>query len=111
MAYLVYILRCEGGTLYTGLTNDLPHRLRAHTGAVSSGARYTRAHPPRRVEAVWECGDKIAAARLEYAIKRSLARRDKEALIAAPDTLTDRLPQLAELTFAYRKDLTGEVEK
>lgn len=111
MAYLVYILRCEDDTLYTGLTNDLTHRLRAHTGAVSAGARYTRSHPPRRVEAVWECGDKIAAARLEYAIKKSLCRRDKEALIAAPDILTDKLPQLAELTFRYRGDLTGEVRK
>ena len=30
MGYLVYILRCGDGTLYTGCTNDLPRRLQAH---------------------------------------------------------------------------------
>ena len=30
MEYLVYILRCGDGSLYTGCTNDLPRRLRAH---------------------------------------------------------------------------------
>ena len=30
MGYLIYILRCGDGTLYTGCTNDLPRRLQAH---------------------------------------------------------------------------------
>ena len=32
MGYLVYILRCGDGTLYTGCTNDLP-RFLPHKGA------------------------------------------------------------------------------
>ena len=40
----VYILRCGDGTLYTGWTNDLEKRLRAH--AAGKGAKYTRARLP-----------------------------------------------------------------
>ena len=38
-----------------------------------------------------------AAAKVEYAIKKHLTRPEKEALIAAPDTLAQLLPQLADL--------------
>ena len=44
MGYLVYILRCGDGTLYTGCTNDLPRRLRAHQSG--RGAKYTRSGRP-----------------------------------------------------------------
>ena len=37
----VYMLRCRNGALYTGWTNDLAARLRAHQQG--RGARYTRA--------------------------------------------------------------------
>ena len=38
--YFVYLLRCADGTLYTGLTNDVPRRLAAHNSG--RGAKYTR---------------------------------------------------------------------
>ena len=34
MGYLVYILRCGDGTLYTGCTNDLPRRLLRREAAI-----------------------------------------------------------------------------
>lgn len=39
MPWLVYILRCRDGSLYTGITNDLPKRLKAHaaTYRIDSG--------------------------------------------------------------------------
>lgn len=89
-AYYVYILRCRGGSLYTGLTNDLRHRMRLHCGG--KGAKYTRAHPPEALEMLWRCGDKADAARLEYAIKERLERRQKLALIAAPEWANELLP-------------------
>ena len=55
MGYLVYILRCGDGTLYTGCTNDLPRRLQAHQSG--RGAKYTRSRLP--VELVYQeavCG-------------------------------------------------------
>ena len=41
-AAFVYMVRCTGGQLYTGWTNDPAARLRAHRSG--KGARYTRAH-------------------------------------------------------------------
>lgn len=81
--YYVYILRCRDGSLYTGLTNDLPRRWALHVSG--RGAKYTRAHPPEAVAALWRCGDKSAAARLEYAIKARLTHGEKLALIAEPE--------------------------
>lgn len=77
MAYLVYILRCRDGTLYTGITNDLNRRLAAHNNG--TGAKYTRVRRP--VEVVYQepCADRGAALRREAAIKR-LTRAEKERL-------------------------------
>ncbi len=78
MGWTVYILRCGDGTLYTGVTNDLPRRLKAHQ--TGRGARYTRSRPPVALAYREEVPDKSAALRREIAIKR-LSRREKLALI------------------------------
>ena len=91
--YYVYILRCRDGSLYTGLTNDLPRRWALH--ASGRGAKYTRAHPPEAIAAVWRCGDKSTAAKVEYAIKKYLTHQQKQQLAAAPETLAALLPETA----------------
>jgi putative endonuclease len=75
-AWRVYLLRCADGTLYTGVTRDLPRRLRQHNGEIVGGARYTRSRRP--VELLWyevhtQRGD---AQRAEARIK-GLPRRAK----------------------------------
>ena len=95
-AYFVYMLRCRGDVYYTGLTTDIARRYRLHVSG--KGAKFTRSHPPEGIAAARHCGDKAAAAKVEYAIKKHLHRPEKEALIAAPDTLAQLLPQLADLT-------------
>jgi putative endonuclease len=78
LPWLVYLLRCADGTLYTGATNDLVRRLRAHgRGAV----KYTRGRLPVTV-AHTECAlDKSDAYKKEAAWKR-LSRGQKLARIA-----------------------------
>ena len=67
MGYLVYILRCGDGTLYTGCTNDLSRRLRAHQSG--RGAKYTRSRLPVEL-AYWEAAeDRSAGLRGEASIK------------------------------------------
>lgn len=92
--YYVYMLRCRGGVYYTGLTVDVARRFQTHRSG--KGAKFTRAYPPEAIAAVWRCGDKGAAARLEYAIKKRLTHRQKERLAAAPESLTAMLPETAE---------------
>lgn len=76
--YYVYILRCEGNSLYTGITRDVERRFREHCEGL--GAKYTRSHKPLGVEAVWEIEEKGSALKLECHIKK-LKREVKEKLI------------------------------
>jgi putative endonuclease len=72
--WIVYLLRCGDGTLYAGVTNDLPARLARHR--TGKGAKYTRGRGPLRL--VWSvpCVDKGEALRREHAVKK-LRRREK----------------------------------
>lgn len=70
----VYILECGDGTLYTGVTDDLPRRLKAHR--VGKGAKYTRGRGPLELRYTESCPDHGAALRRELEIKR-LKRTEK----------------------------------
>ena len=83
MAWTVYILRCGDGTLYTGITNDLPRRLAAHRSG--KGAKYTRGRGPLALLYAEEQPDRSTASRREAAIK-ALSRKEKEALAASRDS-------------------------
>ncbi|MBI4036232.1 GIY-YIG nuclease family protein [Candidatus Daviesbacteria bacterium] len=45
--WVVYILLCQDGSLYTGITNNLQKRFNEHKKG--KGGRYTRSHPPLRI--------------------------------------------------------------
>ena len=85
MAY-VYMLHCTGGSLYTGITTDIVRRLREHADGRGVGAKYTRAHPPLGLAALWETDDLKMAARIEYRLKQ-LPPQKKRLLVAAPEQL------------------------
>ena len=78
----VYILQCGDGSLYTGWTNWLENRVKAHNSG--KGAKYTRSRLP--VTLVYSCPypTKEEAMRREAAIKR-MSRSQKLALIAQPE--------------------------
>ena len=78
MAAFVYMLRCKDGSLYTGWTNDLEHRLAMHNSG--RGAKYTRGRGPLELVYSEELPDKEAALRRECAIKK-LGREQKLALL------------------------------
>ena len=78
MAAYVYMLRCKDGSLYTGWTNDLKHRLAMHNSG--RGAKYTRGRGPLKLVYSEELPDKEAALRRECAIKK-LRREQKLALL------------------------------
>ena len=71
-----YILKCSDGTYYTGWTNDLDKRLKAHNGG-KSGAKYTRNRRPVTLVYYEEFQEKQEAMKREYAIKQ-LTRKEKE---------------------------------
>ncbi|GHV35251.1 hypothetical protein FACS18949_12840 [Clostridia bacterium] len=96
-----YILRCADGTLYTGWTNDLKHRVGAHNNG--AGCKYTRTRTP--VELVYheEFEDKRDAQRREYKIKQ-LTRQDKEHLIVS-------CTEVRQMYFEYGDTETGYLKR
>lgn len=75
----VYMLRCGGGTLYTGIAKNVTARVLQH--ALGKGAAYTRTHLP--VELVYtEAGFTRSKALIREAAIKRLPKARKESLIA-----------------------------
>ena len=91
----VYMVRCAGGQLYTGWTNDPASRLHAHKSG--KGAKCTRALGAQRFAYLERCTDKSAALRREAALKK-LAKAQKEAMCA--EWAEKNLPRLSLATRA-----------
>lgn len=86
-SWLVYVLRCQDDSLYTGITNDLPRRLAAHASGRAS--KYTRSRLPVRIAYQEPQATKSLALKREAAIKR-LPRRAKLALVAVRNRRSTR---------------------
>ena len=76
--WCVYILQCRDGSLYTGITDDLERRLKAHNSG--KGAKYTRGRGPLSLRYRENCEDHSAALKRELQIK-ALSRSEKLELI------------------------------
>jgi predicted GIY-YIG superfamily endonuclease len=76
--WLLYILSCSDGTLYTGITNNLEQRLERHNDGTAS--RYTRARLPVTLVYTEGCRSRSYALKKELRIK-ALTRQEKEAYI------------------------------
>ena len=76
--WVLYILRCGDGSLYTGITDDLVRRLEAHRSG--KGAKYTRGRSPLELVYQEACPDHSAALKRECAVKK-LSREKKFTLI------------------------------
>ena len=70
----VYILECQDGSFYTGVTNDVDARMNAH--AKGKGSKYVCKKGFKRLLLAKSCKDKSEACKCEYAIKK-LPRREK----------------------------------
>ena len=74
-----YMVKCADGTLYTGWTNCLQKRLKAHNEG-KNGAKYTKAKRPVRLVYYEGFRTKEEAMRREYQIKQ-LTREKKQKFI------------------------------
>jgi len=78
LCWCVYIVRCADTTLYTGITNDLAKRLKAHDAG--TGAKYTKSRGPVELVYSENAVDRSTASKREYVIKK-LSRAEKLVLI------------------------------
>ena len=75
MNWCVYLLLCDNGALYAGISNRPEARLAAHLAG--KGAKYTRSHRAREMRIVACCLDRSAASKLEWALKRMTAAQKR----------------------------------
>ena len=82
--HYTYIIKCSDNTLYTGYTNDLKKRIKAHNEG--KGAKYTKPATKRPVKLVYyeEYEDKHTALSREAKIKK-LTRKEKIKIIKDKD--------------------------
>ena len=78
--WVLYILECKDGSLYTGITDNLQRRLDSH--GTSKGAKYTRGRGPFVLRYKEICEDKSHALRREIQVKR-MTREQKLMLCAS----------------------------
>lgn len=79
MKNYIYILECSDKTLYTGYTNDLEKRVKAHNEG--KGAKYTKSRLPVKLVYSEAFDDKKEAMSREWYIKHKLTREEKINLI------------------------------
>lgn len=92
--YYVYMLRCTDNSIYTGITTDVERRMEEHFSRDKKCAKYTLTHKPKRLECVWKTENRILASKLEYHIKKTLGKDEKEMLIRnhrLEDVLSDKI--------------------
>ena len=79
MLWVVYILKCADGSLYTGITNNLKKRVLAHQEG--KGAKYTKGRLPLKVIYHEKLPNRSEALKREIVIK-GLDRLEKLKLIS-----------------------------
>jgi predicted GIY-YIG superfamily endonuclease len=77
-AWLLYIVECHDGSLYTGNTTTLDRRLKEHNDGTAS--RYTRSRRPVTLRYQEPCDDRSQALVRELSVKL-LSRQEKKTLI------------------------------
>ncbi len=90
--YYIYMLRCVGNSLYTGITTDISRRFSEHLEKNLKGAKYTRFNTAVRIEAVWGAENRSSASHLEYFLKK-LPKSQKEALISSPENILKHIKE------------------
>jgi putative endonuclease len=80
------MIRCGDNSLYTGISNDVTKRFEVHQSGSIKAAKYTRNRHPLQLVFSAEIGNKSAASRAEYRLKK-LSKASKELLVTGKTSL------------------------
>lgn len=82
----IYIIRCGDNSLYTGISNDVAKRFEVHQLAGAKASKYTKTRHPLQLVFTAEIGDRSAASRVEYRLKK-ISKSNKELLVKGKKSL------------------------
>ena len=74
----LYLVRCNDGSLYTGISTDVQRRFNAHQQ--NRGARRLRGRGPLELVYSHAIGDRAQALQIEHRVKK-LTKAEKESLV------------------------------
>jgi len=72
--WFIYILECQDGSYYTGISNDVDARMKAH--AEGKGSKYVYRKGFKKLLFAKPCDNKSDACKCEYYVKK-LSRNQK----------------------------------
>ena len=78
MDWVVYMVKCNDSSIYTGISNNLNNRLDTH--AKGNGSKYVRASLPFNLIYTEDCISRSKAIKREIEIKK-LDKKNKELLV------------------------------
>ena len=78
MNWVVYMVKCNDSSIYTGISNNLKKRLSTH--AKGNGSKYVRTRLPFKLIYIEECQSRSNAIKREIEVKK-LNKKNKELLI------------------------------
>ena len=86
--WVLYIIECSDGSLYTGITTDLNKRIKSHNEGKAS--KYTRVRTPIKLEHI-ELFDSESQARKREAAIKNFPRQEKLKLFRRKRILRKKL--------------------
>ena len=92
--WIVYIVRCADGSLYTGITKDVKRRCRQHNAGTAS--RFTRSRRPVKLVHQEDHPSQSSALKREAAIK-AMTRRGKLTMIQQRRKPANQVREIAHL--------------
>lgn len=98
--YYTYMIRCEGGSLYTGIAKNMFTRMAEHNSQKGKCAKYTKSRKVIALEGLWTSRDRSSACRLEAALK-TLNKKEKELLLQKPFLLSALLPAMEKEDYVH----------
>jgi len=81
--WYLYMVRCQDGSLYTGISTAVERRFAQHQGNRDSGSKYLRSRGPLTLVFQKKLGTRSLALKVENKVKK-LSKEKKERLIGVP---------------------------
>ena len=100
MKWFMYVLECNDGSLYAGVTTDVERRVKEHNES-NRGAKYTRSRRPVRLIGFEEHLSRSSSQKAESAFKK-LSKQEKEKKVCKI-----RTPEVGDIVLV--KSAAGEV--
>lgn len=93
MTWYVYVLVCQNGRLYTGISTDPERRFQQHLSG--KGAKFTKANPPAALLGSDQCLSRSDALKREYALKQLSAPAKRKLVAHWAETAQRQAAELA----------------